>query len=188
MVNAIKKLPLLFVLLTMVCCGVVLDDGKIIGTWELTSSEFYVYNEILDSYITYMGSTTEELAEGVPLLGSFFWTKASAVTVTFDANGEFSVDAVDSETGSEIKIVESTYASWRIDTFDNSLIMKMKKSTKDTNYGVWSDDFETQINWPLATAQSMEMLLKADDFDRETFEITGAGIEAVMMKGYFTKQ
>ena len=187
MVNAIKKLSLLLlVVFTLVGCGVVLDDGKIVGTWELTSSEFYVYNEIVDSYITYTGSTTEELGDKVPVLGSFFWTKASSVTITFDANGEFFVEAVD-DAGDTVKIVDSTFTSWSIDTFENSLTMKVQSSAK-VNYGIWSKDFNICIDWPLATPQTMEMLIKSDDFGMESFDITGTGINATMIKGYFTKQ
>lgn len=196
----------------LVSCGTILDTGKIIGKWKLVTAEFIQYHKGADSYISY---STETLPVGVtepssrqPVLGNFFFSPE--ITDNFyivfndngsgpDADGEFMVYFKDSPTFPDYIINGHVPGKWKLDSFNNRLTCYVSKNdqigitdvssdvTTDL-YGIWQTEFSFSNDWPLASPEKMELLIKAEDANVEKFDVEGTGVFANIMKGYFEKQ
>lgn len=168
----------------VVSCGVILDTGKIIGTWELTKAEYFTYNSITDTYLITNGTedTTPDINQ--PRLSGFFYTTYPLVTMVFSDSGEFSVTATkDTE---KIVIVESISGKWNLDTYNNVLTLSVTSDGTD-NYGIWSTGFKFSNSWPLTTQENMQLYIKADDIGSKSIEVYETDIKAISIKGYFKK-
>lgn len=199
-------------MVSLVSCGTILDTGKIIGKWKLVTAEFIQYHEGADSYISY---STETLPVGVtepsyrqPVLGNFFFSPE--ITENFyivfndngsgpEVDGEFMVYFKDSPTFPDYIINGHVPGTWKLDSFNNRLTCYVSKNAQiglpDASsdattdiYGIWQTEFSFTNDWPLASPQKMELLIKAKDAKVEKFEVEGAGVFANIMKGYFEKQ
>lgn len=212
----IKKITAGIFLIILTCfsvsCGTILDTGKIIGKWKLVTVEFFDYHEGADSYINYSTATLPvgetEPSYRQPVLGNFFFSPEIAENfyIVFndngagvDADGEFLVYFKDSPTASDYIINGNNPGKWKLDSFNNRITCKIPKAqeemipdasadTVDDGYGIWQKEFSFSNDWPLSSPEKMELLIKAKDADVDNFNIEGAGVTAIMMKGYFEKQ
>lgn len=177
-----------FILLSFVSCGVILDGGKITGNWELKKTEYYLYNEITDSYITFTGRDTT--SDNVPLRSGFFNLNASSVVISFDANGEFTVSGKNKTDGASVFVVHKPSGTWDFDSYENTLSIKVKEEERieeKEKYDFWSTGISFKNSWPLADLTSMEIIIKNTDLNKDYIKVYNTNYKVKSMKGFFKK-
>lgn len=186
--------PFLFYLFTIIpifffSCGVILDDTtKLEGTWNFTQAEFYTYNPMLDSFKTYLGTNSSTLGFNTAYNGAFFCSTSDRIyTMTFErSENEWSRFSIID--GSDDYLVDKNRCNWKINSWDNTLELKISEATADNNF--WKNGFTLKNYWPLTTNTTMELYIKASDVGLDYFSIdlSTDTIRAYSMKGFFTKQ
>ncbi|MCG8569079.1 MAG: hypothetical protein MJB14_02960, partial [Spirochaetes bacterium] len=67
---------IVLILFSLNNCGTIVDDLKLVGTWELTDAQFYQYNAVLDTYkiIQAVSATSDNSSdENAPVLNAVFF-------------------------------------------------------------------------------------------------------------------
>ncbi len=185
-----KIVLFLFVLLSLTSCGVILDTGKITGAWQLDSTEYYLYNEITDSYTTIFGSRDLSADENTPMIGDFFYSDSLSLIITFDNNGEFTISEKFTDTLKTNYIVNKPSGTWSIDSYENTISLVVTEDIRSdykNKYNLWSTGLNLKKQWPLSDLISMELTITASDIGKDTIPINTTPFKAKSMKGYFKK-
>jgi len=183
-----KTVLFLIFLLTLTSCGVILDTGKITGAWQLVSSEYYLYNEVTDSYITILGDATTDGYK--TKIGALFYSDSFNIIMTFDNNGEFTISEKITDPQTTNYIVNKPSGTWSIDSYENTLSLSVTEDIRPAfknKYNFWSSGLTLKKEWPLSDLISMELIITASDIGEDTIAINKTPFKAKSMKGYFKK-
>jgi hypothetical protein len=179
-----KKILIFMILILSLSCGVLLDEPKIEGIWTLSGVEFYVYNALLDANKTYVGVNRDDPTGDSPVIGEFFGYKKDTYTIEFKSTGyNFIVTRSDHTPDT---IVDIDRASWSLNTFENSLTLKVKGDNSDANF--WNAGFKLKNYWPLVNNQTLEILIKDSDVGAIYVEMPEGPMRVNSMKGTFTRE
>jgi hypothetical protein len=173
-------LPLLILLFS---CGTILDSSKIIGKWSLTSVEYYVYNPEFDSYKKITGLTSSTPGQNQPINGAFFWSTSTSFTLEFLASNQFYVS------DSQVIIINPTTTSWSLNSYENSLTIKVSQTVPGTD-NIWNSGFEIKNYWVLASNTIMEIRIDSKDLgiDHINIDVANGTLPVKYMKGIFQRQ
>ncbi len=215
----LKNFIIIGCVLPFVSCGVMLNTN-IVGKWKLDNAEFFVYNDTTDTYKSNRAKDKPNYQDDYPILGNFFFMSydsvvkalydkgtisaaeyalASASSVEYmmelAENGELIVTAktkipgVD-ESKTKLTIVNASKGDWSIDSYKNTLTIKVKRTDKD-EFNFWYDGFKMEIDWPLSSEDTMELVIKDDDVDIDYIPVyykNDVIKKSSRMKGIFKKQ
>jgi len=184
-----KKIIIYFLTIFLISCGPFVDEVRISGSWKLEDVEFYEYKSALDSIKVYTGTSDPYPDEEHPIEGNFFCASEGKYIINFETDNTFTIKwsyDIDGDETEDI-LVDSKDSKWTIDTFENSLYLKVKKNS--TSHGFWRKGFEIKCYWPLSNYEKLEILIKARDVDKDHFDIdlTDDELEIDSMKGIFKK-
>ncbi|MCK4796535.1 MAG: hypothetical protein KAT05_04095 [Spirochaetes bacterium] len=191
-INLIMKKMLIFIVLIITSCGVILDPLRILGEWKLDEVEFYVYNEVLDSIKTYTGIDDNSPDTKHPIIGAFFCGGKAAYTIEFEKaspKNRLIIIGDDDDASTDDIIVDLDDGVWSIDTFENSLTIKIDGDNINSNF--WEKGFTIKNYWPMANYDSLELYIEAKDVyknkDTFTIDLSDDTIEVHSMKGIFKR-
>ena len=183
----IIMLVVIISLFIIASCGSLLDSYNLLGTWTLSNVEFYVYNSNLDSIKTYTSTSNAEPDDEHPSIREFFNDKDMTGDEEYTIEFEDTDEELIIKKGDSVIIVDGPNGSWSVDSFENSISIKIKQDGTSDNF--WKKGFSFKNYWPLANYSTLELTIKAEDIGKSKFsvDLTNDTLDVDVMKGIFTK-
>jgi len=171
--NIFRVSILVFIIFFIInSCGVILDITKIQGKWDLDSVIFYSYNKDLDSYRAYPSNTSNEFSNYSLPISIFFdnfdmdRTPEHTFQIEFLTSKDFNIVRNNNEND---VFVNSAFTSYILDTFDNSITLKISESALPTDptsdrTSFWrSKNFSFKQYWPMSDYKTLELYLRLEE-------------------------
>jgi len=184
-----KLLLILFLLFFILSCGVIIDQSKLVGKWELSEVNFYIYNEIADSYKKIGGKNDVTPDFTIPIMGNFFFEKKKSITMELLSNNKFTVKGYNSLGVEEDIISALNPGEWVIDNFENSITFKTNKIDSSSS-NLWKRGVSIKNYWPVISNTAFKIYVKAIDFNLNNFifDLSEDKIEVYSMEAFFKKK
>jgi hypothetical protein len=166
-------------------CGAILEETRIVGKWKLTGAEFYAKESSVDALKIYTGVAKDNPDSSHPIIYAFFCGDKDTYVIDFYQDKTLKIIR---KSEPEYVLVDITDGRWSMDSYENSLTIKIKSNS--TGYGFWQESFKFTNSWPMKNYETLELTLKASDTGRNNFKIDlkNKTIQAESMKATFTKQ
>ena len=181
---------IIVIIIFFLSCGVIIDSSKLIGKWNLSEVNFYVYNETVDSYKKISGKNDLTPDDSTPIIGNFFFEKKKDIVIEFFSNNKFTLKGINSN-GTEENIIDATKpGEWIVDNFENSITFKVDKIDPNSQ-NLWKRGVSIKNYWPVISNTAFKIYVKASDFNiqRFTFDLSGdKTIEIYSMEAFFKKR
>lgn len=194
-----KKLTfflLLFIL--FLSCGVLLDTNRIIGEWKLSKTEFYSSIPIIDSRYIIYGINDNSPDKNSPINAAFFdipfFTNKNKhrIYADFQDNNNLRIYYTDVSADSTITvdIVEAIKGEWIVNNFENSLTIKIKRTSRETDNFWTKGGFKIVNYWPMSNYTTLELTITAQDVGKSHFSIQleDKKVKVDTMKAIFIKE
>lgn len=186
-----KKIILIILLLCVIfflSCGVILDQLKLVGKWELYEVNFYVYNEITDSYKKISGINDLTPDNFSPIMGSFFFEKKNKITMELLNNNKFVVKGYNVSSAEEDIISLLDPGEWTVNIFENSITFKVNPIDKNSS-NLWKRGVVIKNYWPFISNTVFKIYVKANDFNQKRFifDLSEDKIDIYSMEAFFKK-
>ena len=179
-------------------CGVILDQTRIVGYWELDAVEFYVQNSNIDAVKTYTGQSDKSPDSTHPMNSEFFGhdeddnTTDRTYIIHFDESNQLEITADDgNSTTTDDTFIAYERGEWQLNQFDNSLLIHIRNNKNSTlARGIWRDGFKLHLDWPMPDYDTLEIEIKASDVGESCFKVdlSDKTLKVKSMKGIFKRQ